>query len=168
MDAVAGWDGAPNYHQGFGCLSLTTTLPGDHDPTLHIEFSDDWREGDPIVFTGALGEHFTFTVDVGDERPLRVCLAWTEHEARGAQTQLKLQMEHREGGIPWFGNAERPEIPGNLSDSDQANNVHIIRIASPPGGTYRLQVSAPIVSFPPQRFALIVSGALRSQLVRDE
>jgi serine protease AprX len=164
-DALEDWHLAPNYHQGFGRLSLPTTLPGEHDPILRLEFSDDWRETDPIVFNQEKwAKQFTFSMDAGSERPLRVCLAWTENGVPGTQSELKLQMTHQGSPTTWFGNADRPPLPGSRSDSDRANNVHVIRIAKPLEGTYRLALSAPVVTSPPQRFALAVSGALRSQL----
>jgi len=160
-DAVADHASDPNYHQGFGCISLVDSIPNASRPWLRLEFSDVW-DADALAlgFVGD-GQRFAFTFGDGGP-PLRACLVWTDPPGRSVQNSLTLVLQHADSQRQWIGNADRPTLLKGTSD--RANNVQIVREDAPPSGSYVVTVMAANISQAPQRFALVVSGALRSSL----
>jgi hypothetical protein len=63
-----------------------------------------------------------------------------------------------------MGNTHRPQLI--KKDVDDANNVQVVRLMDPKPGAYRIYVSAANLSprEPAQRFALVVTGDLKSSL----
>ena len=154
-DAVAIHGTEPNYHQGFGCVDLRNTIP---DAGARLSF----RDRDELAQTGAAAQYL---LEVGDAAAdLRVCLAWTDPPGRGLQNTLTVMLEHTATQTRWIGNPRRPQ---GLVAWDAGNNVQVIRPGdAPAGGMYRLQVVATNLLRSPQPFALVVTGALESELTR--
>ncbi len=161
QDAVADHATDPNYHQGFGCVSLPDSLPNASRPGLAIEFSDVWDADGLALAQVGDGQRFTFTLAAG-EPPLRACLAWTDPPGRSVQNSLTLVLQHADSGRTWIGNAGRPTLL--RASTDMANNVQVVREEAPPAGSYVATVLAVNLSQGPQRFALVVGGALGSSL----
>ena len=66
QDAIAPATGMPNYHQGFGRVSMTDTIPNAFRPKLTLEFVDDRRtDAGRFTFTG---QRIRFRLDVGPPR----------------------------------------------------------------------------------------------------
>lgn len=80
VDAVADHPHAPNYHQGFGAVSMLTTLPSPSAPTLRLEFLDPWQ--DPQQHFVRNGQPVRRRLTVSGGAFLRICLAWTDGAAR--------------------------------------------------------------------------------------
>jgi hypothetical protein len=162
VDAEAEIRGDPNFHQGFGRIDMTNTLPHPGNG-LKLDFDDRWLEqGHGLAAHGAR-ERFEIDIDSGAQ--LRVCLAWTDPPARSLQNSLVLLVDHREQ--KWIGNpnaATLLKVAGNASDPN--NNVQVVRIRAPAAGTYTIAVTASNLLLPPQCFALVVTGDLRSSLRR--
>ncbi|MDQ3749466.1 MAG: S8 family serine peptidase [Acidobacteriota bacterium] len=160
-DAVAKLEGEPNYHQGFGCIDMSNTVPNVLSPKLKLEFDDKWKDKSR-EFTQT-GQRFRFTITSGSALPLRLCLAWTDPPANGLQNSLLLLVDD-ESHMKWAGNAQAAtllNIAGGQRDTN--NNVQIVRIDKPKG-VYTIVVVASNLVMPPQSFSLVVTGDLKTPL----
>jgi subtilisin family serine protease len=158
-DSLADRDARPNFHQGFGAVSLTTTIPNPAEPDLRLEFVDCWET--PNLQLGETGERRRFQVDVEGGMPLRMCLAYTDLPGRSLQNDVSFMVQDPTGA-KIAGNTGLPEI----TKSDVDNNVEVIRVDDPAPGRWLIQVFARNLLRPPQDYALVVSGALSSALRR--
>lgn len=156
-DAIADHPGEPNYHQGFGCVHLPSTIPDAKVPAFRLEFTD--TANDALAQTGS-GSTYVLNADASE---LRLCLTWTDPPGRGLQNTVTLIAEHPDSKTRWVGNPRRP--PG-VTAWDTGNNVQVIRVPQAPAGAYRISVVAANLLFSPQPFALVVTGALTSALTR--
>ena len=159
-DAVAAPAGEPNFHQGFGRLSLTSSVPTPADPGLGLEFSDDWQQRSLTIHDIGNGIRFEIAVDAA--RLIRVCLAWTDPPNRGIQNLLVLRVTHPYSGQEWRGNAGRNG--GSPDKADPSNNVQIVRPDIPLDGTVEITVEADSIFEHDQTFALVVTGSLNGPL----
>jgi serine protease AprX len=158
-DSLADRDARPNFHQGFGAVSLTTTIPNPAEPDLRLEFVDCWET--PNLQLGETGERRRFHVDVERGLTLRMCLAYTDLPGRSLQNDVSFMVQDPTGA-KIAGNTGLPEI----TKSDVDNNVEVIRVDDPAPGRWLIQVFARNLLRPPQDYALVVSGALSSALRR--
>lgn len=162
-DAVAALDGEPNFHQGFGRVDMANSVPNQISPDLKLEFVDSWKT--PQIFEKT-GQSFRWQFRAGDRLPLRACLAWTDLPLRGLQNQLFLLLDD-EKGRKFTGNSDAAaalKIAGMIADPN--NNVQIVRVEKVRPGLFTVVVNATNLLQPPQAFALVVSGDLRSPLLR--
>jgi serine protease AprX len=160
-DATAELPGEPNFHQGFGRLDMAAAIPNPICPGLKLVFADTWKDPSRILQTP--GQQTRYQIMVGRKLPLRICLAWTDPPARGLQNLLMLLVDNF-AGQKWVGNSNAAttlHISGMISDPN--NNVQIVRVPAPKAGLYTIAVTA-IDLQPPQAFALVVTGDLRSPL----
>jgi serine protease AprX len=157
-DAVADHPTCPNYHQGFGCVDLTTTIPHAGQPALRLEAIDNWQT--PAQQFTRTGQRQRYTFAVSGTLPLRLCLAWTDLPARGTQNSLALMVQGP-NNERWVGNTG---LLGALATPDPDNNVHVLRIDAPPPGTYLVQIFVRNLLKGPQDFAFVVNGDLTSAL----
>ena len=160
-DSMADYPDLPNFHQGFGCVHMPSTIPNPSSPNLTLEFSDAWDDTEPRLVRTGQRFQFHFSSSGGDW--LRICLSWTDLPQRALQNNLDLTIRHGPTGQKWVGN-ER--LPLGITPLDVENNVEVVRIDNPPAGDYVIQVSATNLLGPPQDFALIVTGELDSSLTR--
>ncbi len=161
QDAIAPAAGMPNFHQGFGRISMTDTIPNTLRPGLEVEFIDNWKQGVPHF--EVTGERRRFRLELSSSAAsLRICLAYTDLPARALQNNLNLFVE-TPAGTKMMGNAQ---LPNSLHIPDPDNNVEIVRIDNPPVGTYLIQISASNLLKGPQDFALVVTGEGISPLVQ--
>lgn len=154
-DSVADNPKLPNYHQGFGRISMACAIPNKSDPALALEFYDNWQDkASYFVRTGQRAQ-FSFSIESGHE--LRLCMAYTDLAARSLQNNLNLALVHVNSDKKWLGNEN---LPMNLGIPDSINNVEVIRLEAPERGQYVVQVSASnlLQSDPGQDFALVVTG----------
>ncbi|MDQ1558704.1 MAG: hypothetical protein QOD32_1764 [Pyrinomonadaceae bacterium] len=161
-DASAELAGDPNFHQGFGRVDMSSTVPNPLSPQLKLVFDDTWKKP-KRVFTKT-GQRFRYQVQVDQALPLRVCLVWTDPAGSGLQHTLTLLADDS-NKTKWVGNAQAPSrlnIAG--APPDQYNNVQVIRIDKPQPGVYTIAVFATNLLTPPQSFALVVTGSLQSNL----
>jgi serine protease AprX len=158
-DSLADRNDRPNFHQGFGAVNLTTTIPNPAEPDLALEFVDCWET--PNLQLGETGERRRFQVDVEGGLPLRMCLAYTDLPGRSLQNDVSFMVQDPTGA-KIAGNMGLPEI----TKSDVDNNVEVIRVDDPAPGRWLIQVFARNLLRPPQDYALVVSGALASTLRR--
>jgi len=163
-DAIADHGRPPNVHQGFGCVHLPTTIPDGTGP-LRLEFVDAWQDPGALLFRST-GQKYRFQVTAAAGTELRVCMAYTDPPASGLQNDLNLIVRSPSGARKWWGNEGSPFA---LKHTDTTNNVEIVRIAAPEAGAYTVDVIASNLPFPKtnQSFALVVTGALGSGLVRS-
>jgi subtilisin family serine protease len=159
VDSLADRDDRPNFHQGFGAVNLTTTIPNPAEPDLALEFVDCWET--PNLQLGETGERRRFQVDVEGGLPLRMCLAYTDLPGRSLQNDVSFMIQDPTGA-KIAGNMGLPDI----TKSDVDNNVEVIRVDDPAPGRWLIQVFARNLLRPPQDYALVVSGALASTLRR--
>lgn len=156
-DAVADHPSEPNYHQGFGCVNMPTTIPAT-DAEFRVAFRDiEIDASESLADTGAAAQYL---INVGPGE-LRLCLAWTDPPGRGLQNTIALVLEHTNTGERWFGNPTRP--PGVVG-WDSGNNVQVIRVPEAAAGAYRVSLIAANLLVTPQAFALVVTGQLDSEL----
>jgi subtilisin family serine protease len=158
-DSLADREARPNFHQGFGAVNLTTTVPNPAEPDLRLEFVDCWET--PNLQLGETGERRKFQVDVEAGMPLRLCMAYTDLPGRSLQNDLSVMVQDPTGA-KIAGNTGLPEI----TRSDVDNNVEVIRVDDPTPGRWLIQVFARNLLRPPQDYALVVTGALSSALRR--
>jgi serine protease AprX len=158
-DSVADREARPNFHQGFGAVNLTTTMPNPAEPDLRLEFVDCWET--PNLQLGETGERRRFQVDVEAGMPLRLCMAYTDLPGRSLQNDLSVMVQDPTGA-KIAGNTGLPEI----TRSDVDNNVEVIRVDDPTPGRWLIQVFARNLLRPPQDYALVVTGSLSSALRR--
>lgn len=158
-DSLADRDARPNFHQGFGAVNLTTSVPNPAEPDLRLEFVDCWQT--PNLQLGETGERRKFEIDVERGMPLRLCMAYTDLPGRSLQNDLSFMVQDPTG-TKIAGNSGLPEI----TKSDVDNNVEVIRVDDPAPGRWLLQVFARNLLRPPQDYALVVTGALASNLRR--
>lgn len=160
-DAVADYPDLPNYHQGFGAVYLPTSIPTAVDPSLALEFVDNWN--DPASHFGVTGQRARFRLGVGGGR-LRLCLVYTDAPGRGVQNNLDLLLEVPGVLRKRFGNEK---VPRGFNGPDPNNNVEVITVENAPAGDYLIQISATNILKPPQDFALVVTGQLTCPLWPD-
>jgi hypothetical protein len=162
-DSIAVLEGEPNYHQGFGRIDMSNTVPNPLSPKLKLVFDDTWKTPSRI-FTKD-GQRLRYEVKVGEGLPLRICLAWTDPPGRALQHNLTLLVDNT-NQTKWLGNAQGASglnIAG--APPDPNNNVQIVRIEKPPPGVYTIAIFIGALNFPPQSFALVVTGDLQSALI---
>ena len=161
VDALAPQDGDPNYHQGFGRIDVANTVPNPFSPKMKLEFVDTWKE--PSQLLVKTGKFARYSIEVGKDHPLRLCLAWTDPTARSLQNSLLLTVD--DGQMKWVGNSQAAtllNVAGGPRDPN--NNVQVVRIEKPRAGKYFIVIFASMLAFPPQSFALVVTGDLKSEL----
>ena len=162
QDSVAELLGEPNFHQGFGRIDMANTLPNPTAPAVRLRFDDTWKQ--PARILKDSGQRVRYRLQVGAGTPLRICLAWTDLPANGLQNRLVLLVDDG-GSQKWIGNtgaAAVMTIAGNPADPH--NNVQVVRVPNPAPGNYTIVVVAADLLFPPQAFALVVTGDLPSPL----
>ncbi|RKG86631.1 hypothetical protein D7W82_16070 [Corallococcus sp. CA049B] len=157
-DAVLEREVPPNNHQGFGRVSMRTTLPNPAEPWMKLAFIDSWQK--PELQLPATNEMFLFSVQVKEGHPLRVCLAHTDPPANGMQHTLRLTVQSPDGR-KWLGNGKRSSQ--GVPIWDDLNNASIVRFEAPEAGRYFVQVEAWNV-LKLQDYALVVTGELESGL----
>lgn len=163
QDATAELEGDPNFHQGFGRIDMSSTVPSPLAPKLKLAFVDNWKDGKQ-AFTKT-GDGFRYRLKVGNALPLRFCLSWTDPAARGLQNSLILLVDNADQ-TKWVGNAQAAvllNVAGGPRDPN--NNVQVVRIEKPKPGDYTIAISASMLLVSPQPFALVVTGDLQSDLV---
>ncbi len=159
-DAVAEFNVAPNFHQGFGGIYMPQTIPNNTaEPNLRLEFVDTWKNQESHF--NMTGQRFRFTVRTNGGKWLRICLVWTDLPARALQNNLDLFVEHLSSAQKWLGNQDRP-MSLNIPDPD--NNVEVVRLQNPAPGEYLIQVQATNLLKKGQDFALVAAGDLSSPL----
>jgi serine protease AprX len=164
IDAIAEVQGDPNFHQGFGRIDMSNTVPSPLSPQLRLAYEDTWKDSDQVL--KRTGELFCYRLDAGNAMPLRICLAWTDPEARGLQNSLLLLVENP-AKKKWVGNdaaATLLNVAGGPRDPN--NNVQVVRIAKPEPGEYTIAIIASMVFSQSQSFALVATGDLQSDLIR--
>jgi serine protease AprX len=157
-DARADHPTCPNYHQGFGCVDLATTLPNANQPGMRLEIIDSWQA--PALQFARTGQRQRYAFTITGKMPLRMCLAWTDLPARGTQNSLAFIVQGP-SNERWVGNTG---LLGALTTPDPDNNVHVLRLDAPPPGAYLVQIFARNLLKPPQDFAFVLSGDLVSGL----
>ena len=161
QDAIADYSDLPNYHQGFGAIYLPDTVPNPGNPSLKLEFYDNWNSKE--AHFKATGQRIRLQFDVAAGGPLRICMAYTDQPGRGVQNNLNLFLEVPGSPNKLFGNAQ---VPRGFNGPDANNNVEIIRLENAPAGRYLIAIVASNILRPPQDVALIVTGRLKSPLAR--
>ena len=162
-----------------------TILPTADDPKRKLAFADvandspDALESRTPAADPSRKGKATFTVKVakGAKAPLRVVLTWTDFAAVHVQNNLELVVtgpdlpiavgngENSFGKSSLFHPSEQEEFAGVTPDP--ANNVEQVTVPKPKPGEYRIRVIAENTPFPPQGFAVCVTGDLVSdELVR--
>jgi serine protease AprX len=159
VDSVAPAPGTPNYHQGFGRVNMTDTLPNASRPALELRFVDDWSPAPQGFTVTGQRQRFQFTLPAGGG-PLRVCLVYTDLPARALQNDLNLFLQ-LPNGQKIIGNTQ---LPRSLNIPDPQNNIEIVRIDDAAAGAYLVQVAATNLLKGPQDFALVVTGENVSSL----
>lgn len=159
-DATAPAAGTPNYHQGFGRVDMTNTVPNPTRPAMELRFVDEWQPGAQMFSVTGQRQRFQFGL-AAPASSLRICLAYTDLSARALQNNLNLFVQVP-SGQKILGNAQ---IPNSLNIPDPDNNVEAVRIENAPAGTYLIQVTASNLLKGPQDFALVVTGENVSTLI---
>lgn len=170
-DSVAGPDGEPNYHQGFGRIDMARTLPDPANPAFDLFFVDTWARDPNKRFTDRAGRR-RWSINVQQAGELRITLAWTDPPGRALQNQLRMILDTRRNGqsFNWIANDKaaapikvpshdpRALLPGmtNVVTRDPHNNVQVIRADVQPG-VHTLALFADSLIRLPQDFALVIT-----------
>ena len=153
-DAKADFATLPNFHQGFGCINMPTTLPHPGAPDMTLEFVDNWN--DPPTHFTRVGDRQRYVVDAEGGMPLRFCLVWTDLPARALQNNLNLFVQKLPAGPKHLGNEN---LPLKLRLPDAENNVEVVRLDAPDPGSYLIQITAGNLLKGGQDYALVIVGA---------
>lgn len=159
IDAVANHPGCPNYHQGWGLLSMQHAIP---NPAINfqLDFIDGWQQPAEVFKTSGDRRRYVVTADHAGE--LRVCLSWTDPPARAIQNKLHLTVQNLQTAKKLTGNENRPKL---LNSLDHDNNVQVVRIDNvQPGERYMIMVSNTSLLHRPQPFALVVTAPASSPM----
>jgi serine protease AprX len=160
-DATAPHNGTPNYHQGFGRVSIADSIPNPSRPGFTLRFVDLWQQ--PAAKFSMSGQRHRFQFNLpGPASEIRICMAYTDPPARGLQNNLNLFVQ-RPDGMKMLGNAQ---LPNSLNIPDPDNNVEVVRILNAPAGPYLIQISATNLLKTPQDYALVVTGINVPQLIQ--
>ena len=160
-DSIAPSPGTPNFHQGFGCVNMATSVPNPTNAKLRLEFVDSWQNG-ALQFT-TTGQRFRFQFSLAAPSPvLSICIAYTDLPARALQNNLNLFVQ-KPDNTKVVGNAQ---LPMSLNIPDPDNNVEVVRLPNAAAGTYIIQISASNLLRGPQDFALVVTGENLSSLTQ--
>ena len=168
-DATAPLEGFPNYHQGFGRINMTKSLPDPAEPAFDLEFIDTWKCDPALRFEQRQGRR-RWRITLRDAGEMRICLVWTDPPAKGLQNSLRMILDDVTG-TKWIANARaaapirfsvhdpRNVLPGNdrVITRDPQNNVQVIRDQFS-AGPYTLAIFADSLLRLPQDFALVVAG----------
>ena len=160
--AVADLEGEPNFHQGFGRIDMSTTIPNPTNPGLKLAFADIWKDS-PRLLQGS-GQRLRYRITAGNKLPLRICLVWNDIVGKGLQHRLML-MADDSAGQKFVGNrnaAATVTVAGMTEDPN--NNVQIVRVGKPRDGVHTIVVTAIDIQSP-QAIALVVTGDLQSPLM---
>jgi serine protease AprX len=159
--AVAALEGDPNFHQGFGRIDMSTTIPNPKNPGLKLAFADTWKE--PSLVLQKSGQMLRFQITAGRKLPLRICLVWNDIVGTNLQHKLMLMADDFTGQ-KFVGNSKAAAtVPVSGMYRDPHNNAQVIRLAKPREGIHTIAVTADEIQFP-QTIALVVTGDLRSDL----
>jgi serine protease AprX len=164
LDAKAPPKGYPNFHQGFGRVDMVNTLPNPQAAGLDLVHFDSWTH-----YRGAIresGHRARFSLKAGSRRDLRFCLAWTDPACHSLQNVLTLLVDDGGDGR-WIGNdgaVSTIRVSGALADPH--NNVQVVRVLNPVPGNYTIVITADTLLFPPQHFALVITGEFQSPLTK--
>jgi hypothetical protein len=149
---------APTYEQGFGFPVLDDALyfPGDRARVRVVDV--------PLAQGLAQGDTATLHLNVAAGTPLKVALVWTDpagiprtvsDPTPELVNDLDLRVTDSQGTALLGNDSLHPGQP------DRLNNVEVVSIAEPPGGSYTIAVSASrLGSGPRQSYALVITGAL--------
>lgn len=160
-DSTAPSPGTPNFHQGFGCVNMATSVPNPTNAKLRLEFRDSWQNV-ALQFT-TTGQRFRFQFTLAAPSPvLNICLAYTDLPARALQNNLNLFVQ-KPDNTKVVGNAQ---LPMSLNIPDPDNNVEVVRLQNAAAGTYIIQISATNLLRGPQDFAMVVTGENLSSLTQ--
>lgn len=159
--AVAALEGEPNFHQGFGRIDMSTTIPNPGTPGLKLVFADTWK--DPPRVLQKSGQMLRFQITAARKLPLRICLVWNDIVGTNLQHKLILMADDFTGQ-KFVGNSKAAAtVPVSGMYRDPHNNVQVIRLTKPREGIHTIAVTADEIQFP-QTIALVVTGDLRSDL----
>lgn len=152
LDAMEGHAFLPNYHQGFGCVNVSNSIPNPSQDPMGLEFIDNWKNRNNILTFSGDRTRYRFTIKNGT--PLNICLVWTDPPGRSIQNNINIILE--KGNTKWVGNEN---LPRKLTQTDRINNVEIIRIDDPQPGDYNIVVIATnFLITTGQPYALIVTA----------
>jgi serine protease AprX len=175
--------GYPDFDQGHGRVNLATILPSaEASPHRRLEVVDvDNNSAEALESRAPLGathravRSYRFRIRDGATEPLRIVLAYSDYSVKGIQNNLVLHLQcpgaKQLAGNPdlrWLVPQAKYQNP-QLRDviPDRRNNVERVHITSPSPGQYRLRVLAENTLFPPQGYALVVSGELDGGLAEE-
>lgn len=152
-DAIANHGKSPNYHQGFGAISMQHAIP-NAAVDFQLDFIDGWQTPADVFRVSGERRRYQVTADRAGE--LRVCLSWTDPPARAIQNILHLTVQNLQSAKKYLGNEDRAKL---LNGMDRDNNVQIVRIANvQPGERYMIMVTNTSLLQTPQPFALVVTS----------
>jgi hypothetical protein len=162
VDAIAKLEGEPNFHQGFGRIDMSNTVPNPLSPKLKLAFADTWKDKKGKFVQS--GQRFLYQIKAGKELPLRICLVWTDPGSRQVQNTIMLMVDHANQSTKWVGNRDAATLFNvDGGPRDPFNNVQMVRIEKPEPGNYTIAIIASTLLIP-QSFALVVTGDLQSPL----
>lgn len=175
--------GYPDFDQGHGRLNLSSVLPTANAPAARrLSFCDIPNESDdalesraPVGSIHKAVRAYRFSVREGATAPLRIVLGWSDYSVRAVQNSLSLNVQCPNAtqlvGNPnhrWLTpKGEYLDLGVRAALPDRRNNFQRVDLDPPPAGVYRIRVLAENTLFPPQGYALIVSGELDNDLKEE-
>lgn len=175
--------GYPDFDQGHGRLNLCSVLPSKEAPIdRRLSFQDVPNDSDDALESRAPAgsihkavRAYRLRVKEGAATPLRIVLCWSDYSVRAIQNGLSLNVQCPDAtqlvgnpGHRWLTpKGEYLELGGRAAFPDRRNNVQRVDVNTPPPGVYRIRVLAENTLFPPQGYALVVSGELADDLEEE-
>ena len=151
---------APSAGQGWGLVRLDSVLPlPDNDRRLIV--SDR-----PRTFFGGGDGPVRMTFDVVEAGTLEVVLAWTDPASSPQATSHlvnDLDLELRGPDGTFLGNVLTDGASTTGGEPDRTNNIEVVRLPAASPGRWEVRVSPAVLANPPQGYAVVVSGAVRSR-----
>jgi len=156
--AGAPWEdpevGEPNFHQGFGRLSLQHAIPLSENG-FGLTFADITNDAPEALRHDGERQRWVTRLHLTKDSPLSATLTWLDPPGRHLQHELDLVVV-APSGTKYVGNAHLRRLA--IESCDLKNNVERVSIARPEIGEWAIYVFARNTFLGPQGFSIVVTG----------
>ncbi|GGE82236.1 S8 family serine peptidase [Massilia psychrophila] len=146
--------GEPNFHQGFGRLSLERAIPLS-DGEYGLAFADVANDAPQAIYNDGERQRWVKILQMKKAGPLSITLVWVDPPGRSIQHELDLVVV-APSGTKYVGNAHLRRLA--YEAFDRQNNVEQVRIFTPEPGDWAVYVHARNTYRGVQGFSIVMTG----------